>query len=228
MHRYLGAESIRHELEQSLRRLQTDYIDLYQTHWQDATTPIAETMGTLLELKAEGKIRAIGVSNASPEQMDEYRAAGPLDADQERYSMLARQMDGGQLAYCDRENISVLAYSPLAQGLLTGKMTPDRELGCGRLPGGGPSLQQDVQRGEPHAHPGLPGRASVRSPRTTAPPWRNSRSRGRSPVPGLTYTLAGARNPAQVDENAGAGDIDLAAEEMAQIDEALAGLKLEL
>ena len=131
VHRYLGPESVRHELEQSLRRLQTDYVDLYQTHWQDPTTPIAETMGALLELKQEGKIRAIGVSNATAEQMDEYRAVGPLDTDQERYSMLARQMDDGQLAYCEHENIAVLAYSPLAQGLLTGKMTPDWELGRG-------------------------------------------------------------------------------------------------
>ncbi len=75
--RYLGAESIRYEVEQSLRRLQTDVIDLYQTHWQDATTPIEETMGALLELKREGKIRAIGVSNATVEEMDEYRKAGP-------------------------------------------------------------------------------------------------------------------------------------------------------
>ncbi len=77
MRRYLGAESIRYEVEQSLRRLQTDYIDLYQTHWQDSTTPIEETMGALLELKQEGKIRAIGVSNATVEQMDEYRKRGP-------------------------------------------------------------------------------------------------------------------------------------------------------
>jgi methylglyoxal reductase len=73
IHRYLGAGSVRYELEQSLRRLRTDYVDLYQTHWQDPTTPIAETMGTLLELKQEGKIRAIGVCNATVQQMDEYR-----------------------------------------------------------------------------------------------------------------------------------------------------------
>ncbi len=182
VHRYLGAESIRHELEQSLRRLQTDYIDLYQTHWQDDTTPIAETMGTLLELKAEGKIRAIGVSNASPAQMDEYRAAGPLDADQERYSMLARQMDGGQLAYCDRENISVLAYSPLAQGLLTGKMTPDRELGSGDYRAEDPRFNKMFSvENRTRILAFLDGDPSDRR-RTTAPPWRNSRSRGRSPA----------------------------------------------
>ena len=136
--RYLGAESIRYEIEQSLRRLQTDYIDLYQTHWQDATTPIAETMGALLELKKEGKIRAIGVSNATVEQMDEYRKAGPLDADQEKYSMLNRQMDEAQLPYCERENIAVLAYSPLAQGLADRQDHGRPPPGRGRLPGGQP------------------------------------------------------------------------------------------
>jgi len=76
VHRHLGAKSIRYELEQSLKRLGTDAIDLYQTHWQDPGTPIAETMGTLLDLKREGKIRAIGVSNVTAQQLDEYRRTG--------------------------------------------------------------------------------------------------------------------------------------------------------
>ena len=75
-------------VEASLRRLKTDYIDLYQTHWQDDATPIEERMGILMDLKKEGMIRAIGVSNATVEQMEEYRAYGQLDADQEKYSML--------------------------------------------------------------------------------------------------------------------------------------------
>ena len=223
VHRYLGAESIRHEIEQSLRRLQTDYIDLYQTHWQDATTPIAETMGTLLELKGEGKIRAIGVSNATVEQMDEYRKAGPVDADQERYSMLDRAMEGGQLAYADRENIAVLAYSPLAQGLLTGKVTADRELPEGDLRAGDPWFKVEnrtrilafLEEIRPIADEHGATLAQL------ALAWTLAR-------PGLTHALAGARNPAQVDENAGAADMDLSAGSMSRIDESLAGLKLEL
>jgi aryl-alcohol dehydrogenase-like predicted oxidoreductase len=82
IHRYLGADSIRYEVEQSLRRLETDYIDLYQTHWQDSTTPIEETMGTLLDLKKQGKIRAIGVSNCTVAQVRQYRSVGPVDAAQ--------------------------------------------------------------------------------------------------------------------------------------------------
>src|SRR5882724_5273624 len=90
IHRYLGSESIRYEVEQSLKRLNTDYIDLYQTHWQDVTTPIEETMKTLLDLKKQGKIRAIGVSNCAVEQLEAYRKIGPLDSAQEKYSMLDR------------------------------------------------------------------------------------------------------------------------------------------
>ena len=221
--RYLGAESIRYEAEQSLRRLQTDHIDLYQTHWQDSTIPIAETMGTLLELKQEGKIRAIGVSNASVEQMDEYRKAGPLDADQEKYSMLDRRMDETQLPYCERENIAVLAYSPLAQGLLTGKVTADRPLAEGDLRADGPRFSVEnrtrilafLEEIRPVA--GAYGATLAQ----LALAWTLAR-------PGLSHALAGARNPAQVDENAGAGDIELSAQEMAQIDDALAGLRLEL
>ena len=82
IHRYLGADSIRYEVEQSLRRLETDYIDLYQTHWQDSTTPIEETMGTLLDLKKQGKIRAIGVSSCTVAQVRQYRSVGPVDAAQ--------------------------------------------------------------------------------------------------------------------------------------------------
>jgi methylglyoxal reductase len=220
--RYLGAESIRYEVEQSLRRLQTDYIDLYQTHWQDSTTPIDETMGTLLELKQEGKIRAIGVSNATVEQMDEYRKAGPLDADQEKYSMLNRQMDEAQLPYCERENVAVLAYSPLAQGLLTGKVTADRPLAEGDYRADDPRFSVENRKriltflDEIRPVAGAYGATLAQ----LALAWTLAR-------PGLTHALAGARRPAQVDENAGAGDIELSAQEMTQIDDALAGLRLE-
>src|SRR5688572_26307359 len=87
VHRYLGAESIAHEVDQSLKRLGTDHIDLYITHWQDPTTPIAETISALEDLRRAGKIRAIGASNVSADDLKAYVAAGRLDAIQEQYSM---------------------------------------------------------------------------------------------------------------------------------------------
>lgn len=127
IYKYQGAESIRYEVEQSLKRLRTDYIDLYQTHWQDPTTPIEETMTELLKLKEEGKIRAIGVSNANIEHLEEYSRYGKVDTDQEMYSMLDRKMEQSQLPWCSEHNTSFLAYGPMARGLLTGKMGPDRQ-----------------------------------------------------------------------------------------------------
>ncbi|TIR34434.1 MAG: aldo/keto reductase, partial [Mesorhizobium sp.] len=93
VNRYLGADGIAYEVEQSLRRLGTDYIDLYITHWQDPTTPIAETMEALERLKSAGKIRAIGASNLNAAELQQYVAAGQLDAIQERYSMLDREIE---------------------------------------------------------------------------------------------------------------------------------------
>jgi len=130
--RCLKPETIRLEVETSLRALGTDHIDLLQTHWQAVEpwkTPIAETMACLMELKQAGKIRAIGVSNATLAQMDEYRAAGVLDACQPRYSMLDRAIEVDLLPYCRKHDIAVLAYSPLEQGLLTGKIGMDAQFG---------------------------------------------------------------------------------------------------
>src|SRR5690606_25482569 len=100
VHIFNGPASVRWEVEQSLRRLGVDQIDLLQTHWQDETTPIADTMAELLRLKDEGKIRAIGVCNASVERLEQYRAAGQLDTDQERYAMVDRGAEEEQLPWC--------------------------------------------------------------------------------------------------------------------------------
>ena len=131
VYRYLGSQSIEHELDMSLKRLKTDYMDLYQTHWQDPTTPISETMETLLGLKDKGKIRAIGVSNASLDQVKEYLKYGALDTDQEKFSMLDRTVENEILPFCQNNNITMLAYSPMEKGLLTGKISPDRQFAEG-------------------------------------------------------------------------------------------------
>ncbi len=131
VYRYLGPDSIRREVEASLRRLGTDHIDLYQTHWQEGVTPIAETMAVLERLKEEGKILAVGVCNATVEQMADYAAAGDLASDQEKFSMLDRGCENDQLPHVREHGMAFLAYSPLALGLLTGRVGPDREFGPG-------------------------------------------------------------------------------------------------
>ncbi|TIW55091.1 MAG: aldo/keto reductase, partial [Mesorhizobium sp.] len=115
-----------YEVEQSLRRLGTDHIDHYITHWQDATTPVPETMEALDRLKTQGKIRSIGASNVSIADVEAYLAAGQLDAVQQQYSMVVRDMERDLLPFCADNNVSVLSYSSLALGLLSGKIGPDR------------------------------------------------------------------------------------------------------
>jgi aryl-alcohol dehydrogenase-like predicted oxidoreductase len=111
------------EAEQSLRRLQTDVIDLYQVHWPDPNTPIAEVAKAMAELHDAGKIRAIGVSNFSPVQMDEFRKVAPLHAAQPPYNLFERAIEADVLPYCRDRNIALLAYGSLCRGLLSGSMT---------------------------------------------------------------------------------------------------------
>jgi methylglyoxal reductase len=126
IYRCLTCSSIKDELEISLRLLDTDYIDLYITHWQDPTTPVEETMSTLLELKDEGKIRAIGVSNATVADMEQYIKFGKLDADQEKYNLLERDAENENIPWCQKNNATFIAYSAIAQGLLTGTIDPEK------------------------------------------------------------------------------------------------------
>jgi methylglyoxal reductase len=128
VYRALRPETIRKEVEISLGRLGTDYIDLYITHWQefgDNPYPIAETMGCLEDLKKEGKIRAIGASNTSIDQIKEYARHGRLDAIQERYTMLDRNLEPDYVNLCTELGVSIMGYSTLEMGLLTGKITMD-------------------------------------------------------------------------------------------------------
>jgi len=133
VYRYLNPQSIRYELEQSLIRLGTDYIDLYQVHWMDYTTPIFEVMGVLTQLKNEGKIRAIGVSNVTMEELSQFRAVGVVDSDQERYSLFDREVETKNISFCLKNKIAFMAYSPLFHGLLTGKMTKNSSFSHGDI-----------------------------------------------------------------------------------------------
>lgn len=119
---------LRKSLEDSLNRLQTDYIDLYYIHNPDGKTPISDAVGELVKMKEEGKIRAIGISNMSLEQVKEANAHGDINALQLEYSMLNRSVEKDLLPYCVENNISFVPFGPLAFGLLGGKYTKDLAL----------------------------------------------------------------------------------------------------
>ena len=128
LYKNLSPESIREEIEESLRRLDTDYIDVYMTHWQAVEpyfTPISETMEVLDELKAEGKIKAIGAANVTKEHIAEYVKYGDLDIVQGKYSVLDRAVEEELVPICKEHKITLQAYSPLEQGLLTGTIPRD-------------------------------------------------------------------------------------------------------
>jgi aryl-alcohol dehydrogenase-like predicted oxidoreductase len=114
---------LREEIDASLRRLRTDVIDLYQVHWPDTQTPIEETARTLEELHREGKIRAIGVSNYAPAQMEAFRKVARLNAVQPPYNLFERDVEADILPYAKATSLTVLSYGALCRGLLSGKMT---------------------------------------------------------------------------------------------------------
>lgn len=114
---------LRNEVEKSLKRLQTDYIDLLYIHYPDEATPKDEAIGALKQLKDEGKIRAIGVSNFTPEQLKEANKDGYVDAVQGEYNLLSRSAETDYFPYTIENNIAFIPYFPLASGLLTGKYT---------------------------------------------------------------------------------------------------------
>lgn len=124
--RDLRRQSILKEISDSLRRLQVDYIDLYQIHWPDPTTPIAESAQTLKELLEQGKIRAIGVSNFSIEQMEEFKKSAPIHTSQPPFNLFEREAEK-IIAYCVKSNIATIGYSSLCRGLLSGKMNKSRQ-----------------------------------------------------------------------------------------------------
>jgi aryl-alcohol dehydrogenase-like predicted oxidoreductase len=126
-------QRILQEFEDSLRRLQTDYIDIYQVHWPDPVAPIQETAATLRELYEQGKIRAIGVSNYSPAEMARFSAIAPLHTIQPPYNLFEREIEGDVLPYALRRGITALTYGALCRGLLSGAMRLDRQFANGDM-----------------------------------------------------------------------------------------------
>ncbi|MGX1495013.1 methylglyoxal reductase [Labrenzia sp. MBR-25] len=217
VHRYLGKDAIVHEVEQSLKRLGTDYIDHYITHWQDPTTPISETMEALETLKAQGKIRSIGASNTTVDDVKAYLAAGQLDAIQEEYSMIKRDIEETHVPLCLQEKVSVLSYSSLALGLLTGKIGPDR------------TFEGDDQRKD-NPRFSVENRRKIARLMDAIAPIAEAHGATKAQVviawtlqqPGITFSLCGARDPDQARENAKAGRLRLTREEIGVIGTAAA------
>lgn len=126
IYRSLKADSVREELENSLRRLERDVIDLYQVHWPNPEDEIEEGWEALVRLKEQGKVRYLGVSNFSVEQMQRVQKIAPITSLQPPYSLINAKVETEILPFCRRENIGVINYSPMASGLLTGKMSAER------------------------------------------------------------------------------------------------------
>ena len=215
----LKRDSIRGELEASLRRLQMDAVDLYQIHWPDPEQDIEEAWETLAKLKEEGKVRYIGVSNFSVSQMERAAKIAPITSQQPPYSMLNRGAEQELLPYCEQHNIGVINYSPMVSGLLTGAMTPER---MAKLPADDwrrnnarfqePQLSRNLKVAELLREIGKP---HGRSPGEVAIAWTLR-------LPAITAAIVGARSAKQVDGIVGAATFRLQPEEIARIEEFLA------
>lgn len=211
VYRNLSRDSIIYECEQSLERLKTDFIDLYQCHWPDETTPLEETMEALIKLKKEGKIRAIGVSNFTTEMIRECLRYNDIASDQPKYNLLARDIEKDVLPFCKEHNIGIISYGPIAQGLLTGKVTMDRKFHKDDLrekfqtwfqPANKKRVIDLLSDIEPIAkrYDATLGQLSIN--------WVIGE-------PGITGAIVGARNPEQVAENAKGADFELSKEDRA-------------
>jgi aryl-alcohol dehydrogenase-like predicted oxidoreductase len=204
---------IRKEIEDSLRRLRTDYIDLYQVHWPDLETPIAETARTLADLRRQGKIRAIGVSNYLPAQMDAFRAVASLDAVQPPYNLFEREIDGDVLPYAKHTALTVLSYGALCRGLLSGRMTADTKFDGDDLRKVDPKFQGQRFRQYLAAVDQLKKLAQERFGKSVlalAVRWVLDQ--------GPTIALWGARNPSQMDPIAEIGGWHIDAATKREID----------
>ena len=212
IHRNLKKDNILREVDLSMERLGVDCIDLYQCHWPDETTPLKETMEALTQLLDEGRIKAIGVSNFTPEMIEECRKHGPVHCDQPPYDMLRRDAEEELLPYCAANDVGVIVYSPLHQGLLTGKVTMDRTFNEGDKRSDRPWFQPnnrkrvleflDKVRPIAEAHGKTLAQLAVN--------WCLCQE-------GITCAIVGARRADQVEENAGGAGWSLTEEETAQI-----------
>lgn len=201
-------QSIIYECEQSLRRLDVDVIDLYQLHWPDSTTPFEESWGAMVQLQKEGKVKAIGVSNYSVEEVKRCQAVRHVDSVQPPYSLIRRGIEKDLLPFCQRHQIGVMVYSPLERGLLTGRVSVDRIFPQG-------DHRRDLTLFS------VENRRRVLAVLEQLRPLAERHRATISQVilnctihmPGITAAIVGARGPDQAAENAKAAELELTKEE---------------
>ncbi len=223
MYKLASKESVIKECGDSLRRLKTDYIDLYQVHWHDVTTPIHETMETVLRLKEQGKIREVGVCNYSVALMKEAEQTIKLASNQVSYSMIFRDIEKEIVPYGITNNKSIIAYSPLQRGLLTGKIKP------GHVFNEGDHRQELIHYTDENIKRTNDMLDKLR-------PLAGSKNASLAQLvlswtirqPGITIALAGARNAEQAVQNARAVTVKLTPPEISFINEAIKTLELEI
>src|SRR2546423_747024 len=214
----LKEQSIRREVENSLRRLQTDVIDLYQLHWPNPDPDIEEGWSTMAKLKAEGKVRYIGVSNFNVSQMRRAQEIAPIDSLQPPYSLIKRDVENDVLKYCQEQNIGVIVYSPMMSGLLTGAMSPER---VANMP------EDDWRKNDPDFQQPRLSRNLKLANLLTEIGYPHSMSPGNVAIawtlrhPAVTGAIVGARHPRQIEETIEAAEFRLSDSELAQIDKFL-------
>jgi myo-inositol catabolism protein IolS len=225
---HLSGDEVRDACERSLRRLQTDTIDLYQVHWPSRTVPLDETMEALEKLREQGKVRAVGVCNFGVGDLSDLLKAGRTETNQLPYSLLWRAVEYQIRQQCVDERIGILCYSPLAQGLLTGKFGSPDEVPAGR------ARTRHFSKARPQVRHGEAGceaetfaaigriRAmcdEIRQPMAqVALAWLLHQ-------PGVTAVIAGARRPDQIRQTAQAADLELSPETLGELTEATEPLK---
>ncbi len=218
LYRSLRPDTIAIEVERSLRDLATDRIDLYQVHWpavEPEKTPVADTMAALLKLRDEGKIRAIGVCNLSPAELEEYLSCGAIASHQFRYSMLSRDPEKELLPQCRRHGLATLTYMSLEQGLLTGKIGMDHEFKEGEFRTSADWFPWLLPQNRRRVLDLLDGwRPLCETHHCTLAQlvlaWTLAQ-------PGVTHVLAGARKLHHIRETAAAADIELPAADLDRI-----------
>jgi myo-inositol catabolism protein IolS len=228
---FLSPAEIIERCEKSLKRLKTDYIDIYYLHWPDWNIPVSETVEAAEKLLKSGKIRTLGVSNYGEKDLDEILKYHPVKINQLAYNLLFRAVEYEILPKCIENNIGVACYSPLAEGLLTGKFKNPEQVPKGRARTRHFSKEREMSR---HKEEGLEQETVE-----TIEKIRQLSEKIFVPMPqlalawllgrqGVKTVVAGARNPRQIEQNAQAASVDLSAEISEKLEKITADLKNKL